>query len=420
MQENRTIPKVEGKSQTANMIREGYQFLRNRRKGLQSNIFETHVLGEKVICLSGEKAAELFYDTEKFIRKGAMPKRFQETLTGEGGVQSLDGAAHQHRKEAFMSLMSADKINQLKEMARGQWERKLSDFEKQQEVNVYKEAQELLLRLACQWAGVPLKEKEVQEKKEAIIQLFESPVTLGYKQWKAKKARQVLETWLGGLIKSVRKGDLIPFEGTAMKVFAFHRDENNELLKERIAAVEVLNIIRPIVAISIYIAFEVHAIIQHPQEHKRLASGDEKDLQDFVQEVRRLYPFFPFNAARVKKDFTWEGYTFKKGTLTMLDFYGTNHDPSIWNNPEVFNPMRFKEEPITPYNLIPQGGGEFVLNHRCAGEWATIEVMKVSLDYFANRMTFDVPKQDLSYSLVDIPSIPKSKIILKNVKRKNY
>ncbi|ARF17372.1 cytochrome P450 [Sporosarcina ureae] len=419
MQESRPIPKLERKNQTASMIREGYQFLDNRRRGLQSNIFEAHILGEKVICLSGEQAATLFYDTEKFIRKGAMPKRFQETLTGEGGVQSLDGVAHRHRKEAFMSLMSADKIDQLKEMLKNRWERKLNDFEKQKEVNVYSESQELLLRLACQWAGVPLKEQEVQEKKEAIVQLFESPVTLGYKQWKAKNARQELETWIGGLIKSVRKGDLIPFEGTAMKVFAFHRDEQDKLLDEKIAAVEVLNVIRPIVAISIYIAFEVHAIIQHPQHQKRLASGDEKDLQDFVQEVRRLYPFFPFNAARVKEDFKWEGYAFKKGTLTMLDFYGTNHDPSLWNNPEVFDPTRFEDEPITPYNLIPQGGGEFILNHRCAGEWLTIEVMKVSLDYFANRMTFDVPKQDLSYSLVNIPSIPKSKIILKNVKRKD-
>ena len=419
MHEGRQIPELEGKSHTASMIREGYQFFRNRRRGLRSDIFETHLLGERVICLSGEKAAELFYDTEKFIRKGAMPKRFQETLTGEGGVQSLDGEAHRHRKEAFMSLMSADKIGQLKEMAAGQWERKLNDFEQQAELNVYSEAQELLLRLACQWAGVPLKEKEVQEKKEAIIQLFESPATLGYTQWKAKKARQELEAWIGGMIKSVRKGDLIPYDGTAMKVFAFHKDENGELLSEKIAAVEVLNIIRPIVAISIYIAFEVHAMIQHPEDHRKLASENEKDLQDFVQEVRRLYPFFPFNAARVKEDFIWEGYEFEKGTLTILDFYGTNHDPSVWNNPEVFDPTRFKDEPITPYNLIPQGGGDFILNHRCAGEWATIEVMKVSLNYFANHMTFDVPKQDLSYSLVDIPSIPKSKIILKNVKRKN-
>lgn len=419
MRETKSMPKLEGKDHTASMLREGYQFLRNRRRGLHSNVFETHLLGEQVICLSGAKEAELFYDTDKFIRKGAAPKRVQQTLLGEKGVQTLDGEAHCVRKEAFMSLMGPEQIQQLKEMAAGQWERKLRDWEQQGEVNLYEEAQELLLRLACQWAGVPLKEKEIKEKQEAIVQLFETPATLGYTHWKGKKAREEMEEWIGGLIKSVRKGDLIPFEGTAMHVFSFHRDEKGKLLSEKIAAVEVLNIVRPIVAIAIYIAFTGHALIQHPEEAKKLSSGKEKDLQDFVQEVRRLYPFFPFNAARVKENFKWEGYEFKKGTLTILDFYGTNHDPKLWNNPEVFNPSRFAEESITPYNLIPQGGGDYIQNHRCAGEWVTLEVMKVSLDYLANRMTFEVPAQDLSYSLVDIPSIPKSEVILKHVKRKN-
>ncbi|WP_367183365.1 cytochrome P450 [Sporosarcina sp.] len=165
--------------------------------------------------------------------------------------------------------------------------------------------------------------------------------------------------------------------------------------------------------------FSGHALIQYPEEAKKLSSGKEKELQDFVQEVRRVYPFFPFNAARVKEDFEWNGYAFKKDTLTILDFYGTNHDPKLWNNPDVFNSSRFKDEPITPYNLIPQGGGEYIENHRCAGEWVMLEVMKVSLDYLKNRMTFDVPEQDLSFSLVDIPSIPKSEVILQNIKRKN-
>lgn len=419
MREMKPMPKLEGKDHTASVMREGYQFLPNRRKGLQSDVFETHLLGEKVITLSGEEAAELFYDTDKFVRKGAAPKRIQRTLLGEKGVQTLDGDAHRHRKKAFMSLMGPDKIRQLKEMAAGQWEWRLHDWEQKEEVNLYKEVQELLMSLACQWAGVPLKETEVKDKTEMIVELFESPATLGFAHWKGKKARDEMEDWIGGLIKSVRKGDLIPYEGTAMHVFSNHRDEKGKLLSEKVAAVEVLNIIRPIVAISIYVAFSGHALIQHPEEAKKLSSGKEKDLQDFVQEVRRVYPFFPFNAARVKVDFEWNGYAFKKGTLTILDFYGTNHDSKLWNNPDVFDPSRFAEEPITPYNLIPQGGGDYIENHRCAGEWVTLEVMKASVDYLANRMTFDVPEQDLSYSLVNIPSIPKSEVILKNVKRKN-
>ena len=122
--------------------------------------------------------------------------------------------------------------------------------------------------------------------------------------------------------------------------------------------------------------------------------------------------------ALVKKDFTWNSYKFEEGTLTLLDLYGTNHDPKIWDNPDVFSPDRFAEWEGSPFGFIPQGGGDYLMGHRCAGEWVTIEVMKVSLDYLANRMNYEVPDQDLSFSMVSIPSIPHSKLVIKNVKRR--
>lgn len=58
------------------------------------------------------------------------------------------------------------------------------------------------------------------------------------------------------------------------------------------------------------------------------------------------------------------------------------------------------------------------MGHRCAGEWVTIEMMKVSLDFLVNRMEYDLPEQDLSYSMVNMPSIPHDKIVMKNVREK--
>ena len=55
------------------------------------------------------------------------------------------------------------------------------------------------------------------------------------------------------------------------------------------------------------------------------------------------------------------------------------------------------------------------MGHRCAGEWVTIEVMKVSLNYLANKLAYSLPDQDLSYSMVSIPSLPHSKVIMTNV-----
>ena len=77
----------------------------------------------------------------------------------------------------------------------------------------------------------------------------------------------------------------------------------------------------------------------------------------------------------------------------------------------MFSPDRFAEWEGSPFRLIPQGGGDYLMGHRCAGEWVTIEVMKVSLDYLANRMNYEVPDQDLSFSMVSIyRAFPKDEV----------
>lgn len=137
----------------------------------------------------------------------------------------------------------------------------------------------------------------------------------------------------------------------------------------------------------------------------------------FVQEVRRLYPFTPFVGALVKKDFLWNEYLFQKGTLVLLDIYGMNHDSRIWLNPYEFNPERFSDWEDNPYLFMPQGGGNME-GHRCAGEMVTIEVMKASLDFIANHLSYKVPAQNLKYRLCRIPTLPKSRFIISHVKRK--
>src|SRR3546814_10555834 len=59
-----------------------------------------------------------------------------------------------------------------------------------------------------------------------------------------------------------------------------------------------------------------------------------------------------------------------------LDLHGTNRDRRSWDAPEEFRPERFRRWDGSPFNFIPQGGGSHDLNHRCPGEWITIELMK--------------------------------------------
>ncbi|MGM9925419.1 MAG: cytochrome P450 [Bacillus sp. (in: firmicutes)] len=412
------MPREEGLDHTVGLVREGYLYISNRRRGFQSDVFETRLLGKKAICMAGKEAAELFYDNEKFKRKGAAPPRVMQSLFGKNGVQALDGEAHKHRKAMFMSMMSPDALKKLSEITREEWESAIAKWEGMDEVILYKEAQEIMCRTACRWAGVPVPEQEVKNLAQDLTAMIEATAKVGPPHWKGRNARNRVEKWVGDMVEKVRDGRLQTEPNTVLHTFSWHRDHEGKLLPVETAAVEIINILRPIVAVAIYINFTALAVHHYPEEREKLASGDSKRTRMFVQEVRRFYPFFPFAAAIVKKDFTWKGYLFEKGALTLLDLYGTNHDPAIWDNPGVFNPDRFADWQGSPFDFIPQGGGDHFMGHRCAGEWVTIELMQVSLDYLANRLDYEVPDQDISYSMVDIPSIPRSNVRIKNVKRK--
>ncbi len=418
MSDTNQIPREEGIDHSLSLLREGYMYILNRCKSFNSNIFETRLLGKKAICLKGKEAAEVFYDNEKFKRKDVAPNHVIQTLLGKNGVQALDGQAHQHRKEMFISIMSREGLQYLSDITKMQWETALNKWEQMDEVIFYEEVKEVLCRTACKWAGIPLEEDDVKKMTKNLAAMFETPTAVGPNHWLGRNARNKVENWIGQLVDKVRNGEIYPPEDTALNRFTWHRDLEGNLLDTETVAVEVINILRPIVAIAIFINFTVLALHHYPEEREKLESSDEKYAQMFVQEIRRFYPFFPFVAALVKKNFIWKGYKFEEGTLTLLDLYGTNHEPEVWGNPEVFSPERFADWNDSPFSFIPQGGGDYFMGHRCAGEWVTIEVMKVSLDYLAKRMEYEVPNQDLSYSMVSMPSIPHSKIILKNVKRK--
>jgi fatty-acid peroxygenase len=136
----------------------------------------------------------------------------------------------------------------------------------------------------------------------------------------------------------------------------------------------------------------------------------------FTQEVRRFYPFFPAVGGRATEGFEWGGVRIDKGTLVLLDLYGTDHHPALWGDPEVFRPERFEGWHDNGYALVAQGGGDYLGGHRCAGEAVTIELVKSALHLLAARVRYRVPQQDLRISLARMPTLPASGFVLDSVR----
>ena len=417
MEVKERIVQDKGLDHTLKLLEEGYLFIKNRTDRYHCNMFETHIMGEKAICLSGEEACKIFYDEELFQRKGAMPMRIQKTLFGVNAIQGMDNEAHTQRKLFFMSLMTDVHQKELSKLFEKEMEAAAERWVSQDQIELFREVKNIICKVSCLWTGVPFQESEVEDRADDFCSMIDGIGGVGPRYWKGKTARNRTEEWISGIIEEVRQGKLSVKEDSALNLIAFHREPDGNLMELQMAAKEMINIIRPIVAISTYITFTALAIYEHPQCRENLLHNDDNYYEMFVQEVRRYYPFTPFVGARVHKDFVWDQYEFKKGVLVLLDVYGMNHDPVIWGDPDRFRPERFQEQKDRTFSFIPQGGGDPAKGHRCPGEGITIEIMKAGLNFLVNKIDFEVPEQDLSYSLSRIPTLPKSGFIMKQIKK---
>ncbi len=413
----RSIPKEFWPDQTLSLLREGNTFISTRCEKHESPVFQTRLLFERTLCLSGKDAAKLFYDQSKFSRQSAAPSRLQKTLTGKKGVQGLDGKEHEQRKAMFMQLMSKQNIGRLITIFETHWRQKWESFSATDHVSLYDVCNIILMQAACEWSGISLEDGEVEKRTEEMVKMIESPASIGLTYIKGVWARKSAEKWALSLIDNYRSTSTQLNQNQALSVFALQKLNQRNLDREA-AAVDLLNVIRPIVAIGRYICFATLAIHKNPRQATMLAQGDDTHLYKFAQEVRRFYPYFPFVAAIVKHDFEWEGFHFPEGMRVLLDLHGTNNEDSSWESPKVFNPERFADRQNSKFDYIPQGGGDYDKNHRCAGEEVTLEIMKSAIRQLVVKMQYEVDTDDTSIDFSVMPSLPKNGFMISNVKLK--
>jgi fatty-acid peroxygenase len=408
------IPRDPLPDSTFAALRHGYRFIGEGCERTGSDVFEARLLGRPVICLRGASAAELFYDTRRFVREGALPRRVQKTIFGEGGVQTLDDAMHRARKRWFLAAASPARVAALAERWRVEWQRAAKRWPQQEgDLVLLSELERMACRAVCDWAGVPLAEMELAARAQDFASMIAAAGALGPRHWQGRRARQRAEQWLGELIDDVRDGRLVVADDSLLARIVAHVDADEAPLSTQVAAVEIINVLRPTVAVARFVAFAALALHEHPRCRDTLHDAGAR--WRFVQEVRRYYPFVPFVAARTRRAFAWGGVAFPAGALVLLDLYGTNHDERLWTDPDSFRPRRFAGREPDAFALVPQGGGSAADGHRCPGEGVVVALMDVAVEQLG-QLRYDVPEQDLSVSCTTLPTQPASGFVVRDVR----
>ncbi|KFQ99680.1 Cytochrome P450 4F22, partial [Nipponia nippon] len=144
------------------------------------------------------------------------------------------------------------------------------------------------------------------------------------------------------------------------------------------------------------LAWLLYNLARHPhyqercrQEVRQLLKGrdvEEIEWEDLshlpfttmcIKESLRLHPPVTAVARRCTEDITLhDRRVIPKGIICLLSIYGTHHNPDIWPEPQVYNPLRFSPENSqgrSPLAFIPFSAGP----RNCIGQSFAMAELKV-------------------------------------------
>ncbi|XP_066482559.1 cytochrome P450 4B1-like [Tiliqua scincoides] len=98
-----------------------------------------------------------------------------------------------------------------------------------------------------------------------------------------------------------------------------------------------------------------------------------------IKESLRLYPPVPGVSQQLSKPITFfDGRSLLEGAWVVLSIYLIHRNPSIWNDPEAYDPLRFSPENISNRNshaFLPFSAG----SRNCIGQQFAMNELKVAL-----------------------------------------
>lgn len=315
----------------------------------------------------------------------------------------------------FTDILTPDAVRRLAELADLEWTRAIDRWRPVGGGEVFATAVTVYGAAVQRWAGLGRPDDRFSVEMSRIVHGFGKVGSPMVGAWVARIRSQ---RWARRLIRDARRsGPALP-DGSVMWAIAHGTDPSGVRLPVGVAATELLNLLRPTVAVAWLAAFGALALQRSPDWAARIAVEPDgfpagPVARACAHETRRWAPFVPVLAAKADRDLDLPQGRLRRGERIVLNVHGTDHDPMTWPDPGTFAPGRFlpDDSPSRSDGFVPQGGGDVATGHRCPGESVAVELLAMTLRRLS-RLGATLPPQDLTVDRRRMPTRPASGVRL--------
>lgn len=405
------IPRRPGIDGALPFLQDSYRFVSRTADRLGTDAFSTTLLGAPVVCLRGAEAAALFAGAGSGASSSPPALTDVESVPASVGRLilrrlRLGRAALPDPAADLSDLLIGSAEDRLAGIAREEFADTVLQWRGEGLVTLRDELPALLGRTALRWAGVPSDRWQIVERADEMRSLMR-PATLVRREPRGVLAsRRSVDGWARSLVSDARSARFRVVPASPLAAIADAGDPDSA------AAERLLALIRPILAVSVFIEFAFLGLAGSPQLRTAFRHGDHSELDGFVTEVRRRTPFLPAVIGRAAADLPWRGATIPAGRNVVLDVFGTNHDPRLWPDPLLLDPARYREGRGDATAIVAQGADAFGAGAASLGESATQGIVAAAIRGLSGTRWSAVGSQDRRVRYSQVPARVASGLVL--------
>ncbi|XP_067121121.1 cytochrome P450 4C1-like [Centruroides vittatus] len=140
-------------------------------------------------------------------------------------------------------------------------------------------------------------------------------------------------------------------------------------------------------------------------------------LECVIKESIRIYPPLPVIARKNPYELKIDDYVLPPKSTFVICIHGIYHNPSVYENPEVFDPDRFLPENfknLHPYAFLPFSAGP---RNCLGGKLAMVKMKTVLANVLRNFKVYSLDSQDKIVTSFEVFLCPVSGIRIRVEKR---